>query len=88
MSAHDFRVLVVDDDPDMLNILARMIAAEGMHVDTALDGDAALVHAMTSPPDLILLGEGAGEQARYAFAAALSLHPHLPRARGALADKA
>ena len=36
----------------------------------------------------ILLGEGAGEPARYAFAAALTLHPHLPRAREALADKA
>jgi Tfp pilus assembly protein PilF len=36
----------------------------------------------------ILLGEGAGGEARYAFAAALSLHPHLPRARAALADKA
>ncbi|HEY3073751.1 MAG TPA: tetratricopeptide repeat protein [Burkholderiales bacterium] len=36
----------------------------------------------------ILLGEGAGGEARYAFAAALSLHPHLPRARDALADKA
>jgi len=35
----------------------------------------------------ILLGEGAGREARYAFAAALSLHPHLPRAREALADK-
>jgi Tfp pilus assembly protein PilF len=36
----------------------------------------------------ILLGAGAGEPARYAFAAALTLHPHLPRAREALADKA
>ena len=36
----------------------------------------------------IRLGEGAGAEARYAFAAALTLHPHLPRAREALADKA
>jgi len=36
----------------------------------------------------ILLGAGAPGEARYAFAAALSLHPHLPRARDALADKA
>jgi len=35
----------------------------------------------------ILLGEGASAEARYAFAAALSLHPHLPRARDALSDK-
>ena len=36
----------------------------------------------------ILAGEGAGAEARYAFAAALTLHPHLPRARDVLADKA
>jgi class 3 adenylate cyclase len=55
MSAHDFRVLVVDDDPDMLRVLARIIEGEGMRADTVLDGDAALVHAMASPPDLLLL---------------------------------
>src|SRR6266850_7379437 len=36
----------------------------------------------------IRLGDGAGAEARYAFAAALTLHPHLPRAREVLADKA
>jgi tetratricopeptide (TPR) repeat protein len=34
------------------------------------------------------LGDGARSEARYAFAAALSLHPNLPRAREALVDKA
>ena len=55
MSARAFRVLVVDDDPDMLRLLARMIEGEGMRADTVPDGDAALVHAMASPPDLLLL---------------------------------
>jgi class 3 adenylate cyclase len=50
-----FRVLVVDDDPDMATLLARLLAREGMAVDTVHDGDAALVHAMSSAPDLILL---------------------------------
>lgn len=36
----------------------------------------------------ILLGDGAAVEARFAFHAALMLHPHLPRARAALADKA
>ncbi len=36
----------------------------------------------------IRLGDGARGEARYAFSAALTLHPHLPRARAALADKA
>src|SRR5919204_1773642 len=36
----------------------------------------------------ILLGDGASAEARYAFFAALSVHPHLPRPREVLADKA
>ena len=35
----------------------------------------------------ILLGAGASAEARFAFHAALTVHPHLPRAREALADK-
>jgi len=50
-----FRVLVVDDDPDMATLLVRTLEEEGMAADTVHDGDAALVHAMSSPPDLILL---------------------------------
>lgn len=50
-----FRVLVVDDDPDMAALLARMLRKEGMAVDTVHDGDSALVNAMSSAPDLILL---------------------------------
>jgi class 3 adenylate cyclase len=48
-------VLVVDDDPDMAMLLARTLRKEGLIADTVHDGDAALVHAMSSPPDLILL---------------------------------
>jgi tetratricopeptide (TPR) repeat protein len=36
----------------------------------------------------ILLGGGLPTEARFAFHAALTVHPHLPRARQALADKA
>jgi class 3 adenylate cyclase len=53
--APSFRVLVVDDDPDMQRLLALMIRAEGMQADTADDGDAALARAAATPPDLILL---------------------------------
>ena len=55
VSTPTFRVLVVDDDPDMQRLLALMIRAEGMQVDTADDGDAALTRAVATPPDLILL---------------------------------
>ena len=50
-----FRVLVVDDDPDMAGILARMLVQQGMLADVAVDGSAALQMIAASPPDLVLL---------------------------------
>jgi class 3 adenylate cyclase len=50
-----FRVLVVDDDPDMAALLERMIIREGMDAATAPDGDTAIAAIMASPPDLVLL---------------------------------
>ncbi|HXI37892.1 MAG TPA: response regulator [Burkholderiales bacterium] len=50
-----FRVLVVDDDPDMATLLKRTLEKEGMAADMVYDGDAALVRAMSTPPDLIVL---------------------------------
>jgi class 3 adenylate cyclase len=55
MSPPGFRVLVVDDDPDMQSYLTRMLQAEGMRAEAVGDGDAALLHAIASPPDLLLL---------------------------------
>jgi len=50
-----FRVLVVDDDPDMAAYLGRLLEAEGMAAETVYNGDAAMVHVMANPPDLLLL---------------------------------
>jgi class 3 adenylate cyclase len=50
-----FRVLVVDDDPDMAALLARMIAKEGMQAGTVCDGDDAIASILAAPPDLVLL---------------------------------
>src|SRR5262249_10221127 len=50
-----FRVLVVDDDPDMAAYLAHLLHSEGMAADTVHDGDAAMVYVMATPPDLVLL---------------------------------
>ena len=50
-----FRVLVVDDDADMASFLARLLRAEGMFVDSAGDGEAALARIAASQPDLVLL---------------------------------
>jgi class 3 adenylate cyclase len=50
-----YRVLVVDDDPDMAGYLAHLLRREALEVETASDGESALVRVMTSPPDLVLL---------------------------------
>ena len=50
-----FRVLIVDDDPDMVAFLGRLLSREGLKVDAEYDGAAALAHIAASPPDMILL---------------------------------
>ncbi len=49
------RILVVDDDPDFVEILRLILQKEGYDVITAPDGDTALRIMQESPPDLILL---------------------------------
>jgi len=49
------RVLVVDDEPMVRDVLARYLAKEGFTVDTAEDGEAALEAYDRTPPDLVLL---------------------------------
>jgi adenylate cyclase len=50
-----FRVLVVDDDPDMVAFFGRLLAKEAMSVDAVYDGAGALAHIAATPPDLVLL---------------------------------
>jgi len=49
------RVLVVDDDPPLRRMLARMLTAEGYEVTVAADGGAALAEAERAAPDVIVL---------------------------------
>ena len=48
-------ILVVDDDPDILELLKMNLEPEGYTVRTASDGDGAVQSASAEPPDLILL---------------------------------
>jgi adenylate cyclase len=50
-----FRVLVVDDDPDMAGFLVRLLVQQGLQADIAGDGAEALAKIAASPPDLVLL---------------------------------
>ena len=49
------RVLVVDDDPDILDLLRRGLAIEGFDVQSAAGGDRALVALTERPPDVVVL---------------------------------
>jgi len=49
------RILIVDDDPPVLRMLVRTLAAEGYETVAAPDGGAALAAAERSVPDLVVL---------------------------------
>jgi len=49
------RVLVVDDDPRLLQIVAMYLAIEGYEVITAHNGEDGLAEISTKRPDLVIL---------------------------------
>lgn len=49
------RVLVVDDEPSIVDAVATCLRYEGFQVEEAVTGRAALAKAQDSPPDLIVL---------------------------------
>jgi two-component system response regulator MprA len=49
------RILIVDDDSKMLNLMRRGLSFAGYAVDLAPDGEQALTIAVDSPPDLVVL---------------------------------
>ncbi|WP_170141034.1 response regulator transcription factor [Allonocardiopsis opalescens] len=49
------RVLVVDDDPTVAEVVAGYLDREGFAVDRAADGHDALRRAVEAPPDLVVL---------------------------------
>lgn len=49
------RIYVVDDEPDMVELLATVLRSEGYEVETYTDGRAALARVLEEPPELLLL---------------------------------
>ncbi len=58
MNSRDPRVLVVEDDEDIAQVLQRSLRMEGYEVRIAADGQAALDTAATFNPDLVVLDLG------------------------------
>ncbi len=53
--AENKKILVVDDEPDVLALLTLMLKSQGYNVITAIDGQEALEKARKEAPNLILL---------------------------------
>lgn len=51
----DERILVVDDEPDILSILVYQLSREGFRVSTAVTGRSAVDTAIEETPDLVVL---------------------------------
>jgi DNA-binding response OmpR family regulator len=49
------RILLVDDDPNQLVLLADQLRADGFEIQTARDGDEALKRLRTAWPDLLII---------------------------------
>jgi signal transduction histidine kinase/ActR/RegA family two-component response regulator len=76
------RVLLIEDNKDVADALAELIALVGFDVDVAYDGRSALTRAIATPPDLVLCDIGLpGDMDGYAVARALRAEPRLHHIR-------
>ena len=53
--SHSPRILIVDDDPNLLVLLADQLRADGYETSTARDGTEALLRLQMSWPDLLII---------------------------------
>ena len=49
------RLFVVDDEPDVVELLQTILRGEGLEVEIATDGRSALARILANPPDLVVL---------------------------------
>src|SRR6202167_1200241 len=49
------KILIVEDDPDISDLLRRVLESDGYEVEAVSDSAGALESVATSPPDLVLL---------------------------------
>jgi len=55
MNENDFHVLLVDDEVDFLNVVAKRLTKRDLRVATATSGMAALAHIEVAPVDVVVL---------------------------------
>jgi two-component system alkaline phosphatase synthesis response regulator PhoP len=52
------RILIVDDEPEIIRLVADYLSAAGFTTDTARNGHDAVMRAQADPPDLVVLDLG------------------------------
>jgi len=57
-AGHRRKILIVDDEPEIVRVLALRLKMAGYDVVAAMDGAGALMTAVTEQPDLVLLDIG------------------------------
>jgi DNA-binding response OmpR family regulator len=72
-------ILVVDDDPNMRELLELHLRGAGYHVQLAEDGVAAGYCVLRDPPDLIISDVNMPHMDGFEFVAALRADASLPR---------
>jgi signal transduction histidine kinase len=70
------RILVVDDNADAAEMLATMLRFDGIEVQTANDGQQALLAVERFRPDMVLLDIGMPGMSGYDVARAIRAHAH------------
>jgi PAS domain S-box-containing protein len=79
--ARRLRVLVIDDQPDMADVMAVLVQMLGHEARTAYDGKAGLAAAHAEHPDLILVDIGMAGMSGYEFARLIRRDPALASTR-------
>jgi two-component system chemotaxis response regulator CheY len=73
------RILVVDDDDSIRELLRLHLSSAGYEVDVAADAIAAGYLVLKSPPDLIITDVNMPHMNGFEFVAALKADPALPK---------
>src|SRR5689334_5261198 len=68
------RLLVVDDEPKLLDLVRRYFESQGFAIDTASDGKAMRAHIAEHPIDLVLLDLGLPDEDGFALTRWLREH--------------
>ena len=71
------RVLIVDDEPSIRQLVATLLTLEGFDVTTAPDGRAALEQVLAEAPDMVISDVRMPHMNGYALLAAIRANPAL-----------